>query len=112
MLQYSLPLEVTTMPACPRQDVVPKGEVGVYHCWNRCVQSAFLCGHDPATETNDEHRRAWVEQMEQTLAALFAVDIAFHAEMSNHIHLIVRTRPDVAEEEDPSDGPPLAARLS
>ncbi len=84
------------MPGCPRKDVVAKGEVGVYHCWNRCVQRAFLCGKDSVTKTDYEHRRRWIERIEQILAGLFAVEIAFHAELANHIHLILRTRPDVA----------------
>ena len=29
------------------------------------------------------------------LAALFGVEIGFHAEMSNHLHLVLRARPDV-----------------
>ncbi len=85
------------MPSCPRKDIVAKGQVGVYHCWNRCVQRAFLCGNDPVTGENYNHRRDWIEQTEQILAGLFAIEIAFHAEMANHIHLIVRTRPEVAD---------------
>ena len=84
------------MPAGPRAEVVAKGEVGVYHCWNRCVQRAFLCGKDPVTGRDFEYRRQWLQQTEQSLAALFAVEIAFHAELSNHIHVVVRTRPDLS----------------
>jgi hypothetical protein len=60
------------------------------------VQRAFLCGKDPVTGTDYEHRRNWIERIELILASLFAVEIAFHAELANHIHLILRTRPDVA----------------
>ncbi len=84
------------MPAGSRGEVVVKGEVGVYHCWNRCVQRAFLCGADPVTGRDYEYRREWIQQTEQLLARLFAVEVAFHAELSNHIHVILRTRPDVA----------------
>jgi hypothetical protein len=84
------------MPSCPRGDVVAQGEVAVYHCWNRCVQRACLCGRDPVTDRDYEYRRDWVQQTERLLATLFAIDIGFHAEMGNHIHLILRTRPDVA----------------
>ncbi len=86
------------MPASARGEVVAKGEVGVYHCWNRCVQRAFLCGSDPLTGRDYGYRRDWVEQTEQMLAGLFAVEVAFHAEMANHIHLIVRTRPDLLQD--------------
>ncbi len=69
------------MPAGSRGEVVIKGEVGVYHCWNRCVQRAFLCGTDPVTGRDYEYRREWIQQTEQLLARLFAVEVAFHAEL-------------------------------
>ncbi len=86
------------MPSCPRRTVVAKGEVGVYHCWNRCVQRAWLCGQDPVTGMDYEYRRQVIEEVEQQLARLFAIDIGFHAELINHLHLILRTRPDLAAE--------------
>jgi hypothetical protein len=85
------------MPACPRSHIVASGEVGVYHCWSRCVRRAFLCGFDPVKKKNYNYRRAWIRKLEQQLARLFAIDIAFHAELRNHIHLILRTRPDIAQ---------------
>jgi hypothetical protein len=91
------PKEALTMPACARWEIVAKGEVGVYHCWNRCVQRAFLCGRDPVTGVDFEYRRDWIEQTERILAGLFAVEISHHAEQANHIHLILRARPDVAQ---------------
>jgi hypothetical protein len=84
------------MAAGPRSHIVQSGNVGVYHCWNRCVRRAFLCGLDPVTQKNFNYRRVWIRKQEQQLARLFAIEIAFHSEMSNHIHLILRTRPDVA----------------
>ncbi len=83
------------MPACPRSDIVSLGQVGVYHCWSRCVRRAFLCGQDPLTKKDYEHRRTWIRDIEETLAGLFAIEVGFHAEMSNHIHLVLRTRPDI-----------------
>jgi hypothetical protein len=83
------------MPSCPRQEIVVQGEVGVYHCWNRCVQRAWLCGLDRLTGIDYEYRRETIEQVQQQLAGLFAIDIGFHAELANHIHLILRTRPEL-----------------
>ena len=83
------------MPACPRSDVIFLGEVAVYHCWSRCVRRAFLCGQDPLTGNDYEYRRDWIRDFEESLAALFGIEVGFHAEMSNHIHLVLRTRPDV-----------------
>ncbi len=33
--------------------------------------------------------------MQEVLAALFGIEVGFHAELVNHIHLILRIRPDV-----------------
>ena len=85
------------MPACPRSDVVCVGEVGVYHCWSRCVRRAFLCGQDPLTGKDYEYRREWIRDFEEFLAGLFGIEVGFHAELSNHIHLVLRTRPDVVD---------------
>jgi hypothetical protein len=84
------------MPSCTRRTVVPKGEVGVYHCWNRCVQRAWLWGRDPVSGTDYTYRREVIEEVERRLAGLFAIDIGFHAELANHLHLILRTRPELA----------------
>jgi hypothetical protein len=83
------------MVACARREIVPDGEIGVFHCFARCVRRAFLCGFDEVTGNDYEHRRQWLIDLQAQAAGLFAVEIAFHAELSNHLHLIVRTRPDV-----------------
>lgn len=84
------------MPSRSRRETVRLGEVGVYHCWSRCVRRAFLCGEDHFSGIDYEYRRFWVCEYEQKLAGLFAIDVAFHAELSNHLHLVLRIRPDVA----------------
>ena len=85
------------MPSCARSEIVEQGNVGVYHCWGRCVRRAWLCGVDSATGIDYEHRRDWIRQLQEQLAGLFAIEIEFHAEMSNHLHLVLRTRPDVVD---------------
>jgi hypothetical protein len=71
--------------------------VGVYHVWSRCVRRALLCGIDPYTGHDYSHRRDWIRDFEERLASLFGLEIGFHAELANHIHLVLRTRPDVVE---------------
>jgi len=85
------------MPSCPRSEIVPECEVGVYHVWTRCVRRAFLCGTDPLTGNDYNHRREWIHDFQKQLASLTAVEIGFHAELSNHLHLVLRARPDVVE---------------
>jgi len=78
----------------PRSQLVPPGSDGHYHCVQRCVRRAFLCGVDHYTGKSFEHRKAWVEQRLGLLAECFAVSIHAYAVMSNHLHLVVKMVPD------------------
>ena len=84
------------MPAYPRSQIVSADEVGVYHCVARCVRRAFLCGLDVESGHDYEHRKEWIRERLEELAAIFAIDICGYAVMSNHIHLVLRVRPDLA----------------
>ena len=91
------------MPGNPRRKIVRKDRGAVYHCWNRCVRGASLCGQDTRTGQDFSYRRHWVRTREEQLAALFAIEFAFHAEMANHLHLVLRTRPDIARRWSPAE---------
>jgi len=84
------------MPAFARKEIVAQGAVGFYHCIFRCVRRAFLCGEDPVSGRNFEHRKERVRARIALLAEAFAIDVCAYAIMSNHFHLVVRTRPDIA----------------
>ena len=85
------------MPGAARREIVAEGEVGVYHCMARCVRRAFLCGKDQLSGQNYSHRKEWVRTGLERLAGSFAIDISGFAIMDNHLHLILRQRPDVAK---------------
>jgi hypothetical protein len=78
-----------------RAEVVVPDEIGVYHCVQRVVRKAFLCGVDSLSGTSYDHRKAWIRGRLESLAELFGVEIAAFALMSNHLHVILRNRPDV-----------------
>lgn len=80
----------------PRRNVVDDDQVGVYHVWSRCVRRAWLCGLDPLTGNNWSHRKSWFFERLQELTAIFAIDACVWAILSNHYHLILRNRPDLA----------------
>ncbi len=77
-----------------RKTVVSKEETGVYHCMSRCVRRAFLCGEDSYSGRNYEHRREWVRERLESLSGLFGVEIFSYAVMSNHLHVVLRVRPE------------------
>ena len=63
------------MPSYARKDIVAEGEVGIYHCVNRCVRRAWLCGKDPVTGRSFEHRKQWIRDRLEELAAVFELDV-------------------------------------
>jgi REP element-mobilizing transposase RayT len=83
------------MPGYARRQIVDEGEVGVYHCVSRCVRRAFLCGQDALTGRNFDHRKDWIQSRMEELASIFAVDVLGFSAMSNHIHVVLRNRPDL-----------------
>jgi REP element-mobilizing transposase RayT len=56
-----------------------------------------LCGFDPLSQRSFDHRKEWIQSRLETLAAVFAVDICGFAVLSNHLHLVLRIRPDVVK---------------
>ena len=81
-----------------RRDVVAVGEVQVFHCVNRCVRRAYLCGKDPFSGKDFEVRREWIRQRLEFLAGVMGVEVLGYCVMSNHIHCILRSRPDVVQD--------------
>ncbi|MGE0607991.1 MAG: hypothetical protein AB7O62_12925 [Pirellulales bacterium] len=83
------------MARLARADLVDPAEVAVFHCINRCVRRCFLCGQDPVSGRNFEHRKRWLEERLAFLAGQFGINVLGFAILSNHFHLSLRTRPDV-----------------
>jgi hypothetical protein len=75
--------------------VFDASEVGIYHCWNRLVQRRHLFGWDPLTGNDYSYRKEWVRDRFRQLAAAMAVEILDFAVLDNHLHVVLRNRPDV-----------------
>jgi len=78
-----------------RAEVFDPNEVAIAHVYNRTVRRCFLMGDDAVSGKNFDHRKAWIEEYLQQFAAAFGIDLLGFAILSNHFHLILRTRPDV-----------------
>jgi hypothetical protein len=83
------------MARLARVEVFSPDEIAIVHVMNRVVRRCFLLGNDPVTGNNYDHRKIWMEEQLQRLAACFGIDLLCFAILSNHFHLILRSRPDV-----------------
>ena len=77
----------------PRKYLVDDESAGFYHCISRCVRRAYLCGDDPVSGRNCNHRKAWLEKRMLELADIFAVSLYAYAVMDNHYHLVLKIDP-------------------
>ena len=75
--------------------VFDPNEVAVAHVFSRTVRRCFLMGDDPISGKNFDHRKRRIEQYLQQFAAYFGIDLLCFSLLSNHFHLILRSRPDV-----------------
>ena len=62
-----------------------------YHCTTRCVRRAFLLGE------GDHNRMEWIENRLEELADIFAIGVGGFSVMDNHLHVLLRLDPDVAQ---------------
>jgi REP element-mobilizing transposase RayT len=83
------------MPRLPRAEQFDPSSVCVVHLVQRCVRRAYLAGADAVTGKNYEHRREWIRCRMERLASVFGIDVLTYAILSNHLHIVIRTRPDI-----------------
>lgn len=80
-----------------RSEVFDPNEVSVVHCINRAVRRAMLCGVDKFSGKSYEHRRDWIKERLIYLAQFYGIDVLGYAIMGNHLHVILRNRPDIVQ---------------
>jgi hypothetical protein len=83
------------MARIARSEVFDADEVAIMHVIQRCVRRCYLMGHDPVSGRNYDYRKQWLEERLQHFAACFGIDLVCFCILSNHFHLILRSRPDV-----------------
>lgn len=72
-----------------RADIVDYRNPGYYHCISRCVRRESLL-REPC-------RREWLLRRLDFLSRHLAIEVVAFAVMENHLHLLLRTRPDAVE---------------
>lgn len=80
-----------------RGELLDPREIQVVHTIQRCVRRAFLCGSDSMTGRSFEHRRGWIRDRLELLTSVFAIDCLTYAVMDNHMHVVLRSRPDIVD---------------
>ena len=91
------------MARVAREEVFSSNEVAIVHVMNRVVRRCFLLGDDPVSGKNYDHRKVWIEELFQHFSSCFGIDLLAFAILSNHFHLVLRSRPDVVETWDDTE---------
>jgi hypothetical protein len=85
------------MARIARVEIFASDEVAIVHVMNRTVRRCFLLGDDPVSGRNYDHRKIWIDEQLTLQARHFGIDLLCQAIMSNHVHLVLRSRPDVVK---------------
>jgi hypothetical protein len=83
------------MARMARAEVFAPDQVAVVHVMNRVVRRRDLLGNDPVSGKNYDHHKVMIEFQLQRLAEAFGIDLLGFTIMSNHFHLILRSRSEV-----------------
>ena len=91
------------MARLARVEVFAADEIAIVHVMNRTVRRCFLLGDDAFSGKNFDHRKVWLDEQLIHQARHFGIDFLCQAILSNHFHLVLRSRPDVVAEWDDSE---------
>jgi hypothetical protein len=61
------------------------------------LNSCFLFGEDSVSGKNYDHHKSWIDQQLAHQAQYFEIELFCQAIISNHFHLVLRSRPDVVK---------------
>ncbi len=75
--------------ATPRSRLIDSQLALHYHIVSRCVRRSWLCGRDPYSGKNYNHRKEWLTSRLFHLARYFAVEVDAFTIMNNHFHLVL-----------------------
>lgn len=76
----------------PRSELVNVELTRWYHLISKTVRGAFLLGQ------GQTDRKQWIENRLEELAGIFALEVAGFSVLDNHLHVLVRLSPELAED--------------
>ena len=91
------------MARLSRAEIFDPSEIVPVHVVARTNRRCFLMGDDQYTGKNFDHRKRWIEDKLKLLAANFGIDLLAFSCLSNHFHLVLRSRPDVVKTWDDTE---------
>ena len=91
------------MPRTNRDEVLPPDENCYAHCYNKCVQGAYLCGKCSETGKDYSHRKQWIVDRLEQLASIYLIDILAFSVLDNHLHVVLHTLPDEVDKQSDRD---------
>ena len=91
------------MARLSRAEIFDPSEIAAVHVMARTNRRCFLMGEDQLTGKNFDHRKRWIEVKLKQLAANFGIDLLAFSCLSNHFHLVLRSRPDVVKTWDDTE---------
>lgn len=69
----------------PRRQLISYSDTLYYSITSRCIRRSYLCGIDPLTKKNYEHRRQWIEDRIRLLSSLFSLEVLSYAIMTAYV---------------------------
>lgn len=79
-----------------RSKIFKRDKCGIYHCTQKINRGRRLMGKDKLSKKSFHHRRRWVQDQLREMARGYAFDVLAFAIMENHLHVVLRNRPDIA----------------
>ena len=89
-----MPIQIGDMTRA-RSELIPDGSVGIFHLVTRCVRRERLLDRGERKALLCRGLAGWLRHV--------GIDLLAYAVMGNHLHLVIRLRPDVVAEWSPTD---------
>jgi REP element-mobilizing transposase RayT len=83
------------MARSSRSSRISPDEVTIVHVTTQVAQQMFLLGKDSSSGQDFSHRKDWIINIMSFQSLYMGIDVLRFAVMDNHVHFLLRTRPDV-----------------